>query len=69
MLQLFDDNNTEKIVCNPIQINDRGFNPLAILPYGLTTSQIKSSMQSSLDFIGFVNTQLNTQKSAGSKVS
>jgi hypothetical protein len=49
---------TEQLACVPGPLNPDGFNPNAILPYGLEISHIRSAMQEFLDFLEFVNTQL-----------
>jgi len=51
----------EKLACAPRPLLKNGFNPDYGLPYGLTTKHIKKSMQDFLDFLGFVNQQLNTR--------
>lgn len=51
--------NSEKNACNAVPIDPKGFNPDTKLPYGLTTKHIASSMQDFIDFLCFINSQLN----------
>jgi hypothetical protein len=53
--------NDEKLACIPHPLDSGGFNANCILPYGLTPEHIKKAMQDFLDFLGFVNQQLNTK--------
>jgi hypothetical protein len=52
----------EFAACSPAPLNRGGFNRGAALPCGLSASHIQESMAGFLDFIGFVNQQLNTRK-------
>ncbi|MBI1876662.1 MAG: hypothetical protein HYR94_00170 [Chloroflexi bacterium] len=52
---------TEQEACYPGPIADSGFNPVAVLPYGLHIEHIRSAMTDFLDFLGFVNSQLHTK--------
>lgn len=52
----------ESAACTPRPLYAKGFNSKAVLPYGLTAKHVRSAMQSFLDFIGFVNTQLHTKR-------
>lgn len=52
---------TELQACTPLPLNPNGFNTNATLPYGLTTEHIRLAMDSFLDFLGFLNVQLNTK--------
>ncbi len=54
--------NKELAACLPIALNAKAFNPAAKIPYGVTTNHIRRSMQAFLDFLGFINTQLNTKQ-------
>lgn len=46
----------------PLEIvQDRHFNPNAQLPYGLEVEHVKEAMNSFLDFLGFINDQLQTK--------
>lgn len=51
----------EKLACVPHPLTKDGFNSDCDLPYGLTANHIMKSMQDFLDFLGFVNQQLNTK--------
>jgi hypothetical protein len=53
--------NNEKLACIPHPLDSVGFNANCILSYGLTPEHIKKAMQDFLDFLGFVNQQLNTK--------
>ena len=48
----------EKRASTPLDLNPKGFNTSAQLPYGLTPQHIKRAMQDLLDFLGFINGQL-----------
>jgi hypothetical protein len=56
------DNYTELAACKPMLLNPNGFNPDVKLPYDLTSEHIKIAMQDFLEFLGFINVQLNTKK-------
>ncbi len=43
------------------EVDAKHFNQAAQLPYGLTVDHVRSSMNSFLDFIGFINDQLATR--------
>lgn len=51
----------ELAACVPRPLRLDGFNPKAVIPYGLTVEHIARAMQDWLDFIGFVNGQLRTR--------
>ncbi len=48
----------------PRSLNPQGFNPNAQLPYGLQLEHLASSMQSFLDFLKFINQELNRREIA-----
>lgn len=50
---------TEIQSCTPHSLRLNGFNPQAALPYGLETFHLQQAMQDFLDFLGFINSQLN----------
>ncbi|HEY3413273.1 MAG TPA: hypothetical protein VGM51_09495 [Armatimonadota bacterium] len=50
----------ELAACTPDQIDPNGFNPHAVLPYGLTTNHVASSLCAFTDFLGYINKTLNT---------
>ena len=52
----------EVAACTPVPLNPDGFNPDADIPFGVTTDHIRQAMQDYLDFIGFLNGQLNTKE-------
>lgn len=54
----------EVAACIPHPIHPEGFNPAAVIPYGLSTEHILLGMQEFQDFLGFVNIQLNTKSIA-----
>lgn len=51
----------ERDACKPIQLNPEGFNFAAVLPFGCTPDQIRAVMEEFLDFLSFVNLQLNAK--------
>ena len=51
----------ELSACRPTPIDRKGFNPKAVIPYGLTTEHIYAAMKEFVGFIGFINQQLNTR--------
>lgn len=51
----------EAKACHPVPLDPSGFNPKTIIPYGLEAKHIRQAMQDFLDFLGFVNQQLNTK--------
>jgi len=55
------DNTAEANACTPEPLNPDGFNPNAVIPYGVTTDHFRSAMQDYLDFLGFINNQLRTK--------
>ncbi len=55
-------NTDEKLACIPRSLNLNGFDPNCTLPYGLKSDHIRRAMQDFLDFLGFVNQQLNTKE-------
>ncbi|MEW6287287.1 MAG: hypothetical protein AB1509_13775 [Chloroflexota bacterium] len=52
----------EKLACTPRPLNQNGFNPECTLPYGLKLEHVQNAMQDFLDFLGFINQQLNTKE-------
>jgi hypothetical protein len=51
----------DKIACIPEALDSANFNPRTILPYGLKPDHIQAAMQEFIDFLQFVNTQLNSK--------
>ena len=52
----------ETIACTPIPVRADGFNPSAIIPYGLKSQHIRKAMEDFIDFLGFINGQLHTKR-------
>lgn len=55
---------TEFESCAPVQLRSAGFNPAAVLPYGLDITHVESALNEFLDFLGFINNQLHTRQIA-----
>jgi hypothetical protein len=51
----------ELAACTPNSLNPDGFNSRARLPYGLKVDHVKTAMEEFIDFLGFINQQLNTR--------
>ncbi len=51
----------EKSACTPIPVNREKFNPSAVIPYGCTVEHICQAMREFVDFLGFINAQLNSR--------
>lgn len=49
----------EKLACVPRPLKQSRFNPQSMLPYGLQVGHVQHAMQDFLDFLGFINQQLN----------
>lgn len=49
----------ELAACQPEEALAEYFNPNAEIPYGLTVDHVRAAMNDFLDFLGFMNTQLN----------
>ena len=52
----------EVAACRPVPLSVNGFNTKAQIPYGVKPVHIKKAMEEFLDFLGFINAQLNTKK-------
>ncbi len=52
---------SETDACTPLPLNLKAFNSKTELPYGLKTSHIRRAMGDFVDFLGFVNTRLDTR--------
>jgi len=52
----------ELSACSPKPLHDNGFNPACKIPFGCSVGHVRKAMQEFLDFLGFVNTQLNSRK-------
>jgi len=51
----------EETACTPIPLKRDGFNPRAVIPYGLSIEAIYQAMVEFTNFLGFINTQLNSK--------
>jgi len=51
----------ELSACEALPVEEDGLNPDVILPYSLTSEQVLKAMISFVDFLTFVNTQLNSK--------
>ena len=51
----------ELAACTPAPIRRDGFNPAATIPYGCTVDHLRKTMEEFVDFLGFINRQLNTK--------
>ena len=54
----------EKAACVPVPVRETKFNKKAIIPHGCTIEHIHSAMKEFVDFIGFINAQLNSKNVA-----
>jgi hypothetical protein len=54
----------EFLACTPLPVNPKAFNPTAELPYGLSTINIRKSMEGFIEFLGFLNSQLHSRQLA-----
>jgi hypothetical protein len=52
----------EVAACTPIPLSDSGFNESAKIPLGVDVGHIRHAMQDFIDFLGFINAQLNTKR-------
>jgi hypothetical protein len=52
----------ELLACTPVPVVTTGFNPSAILPFGLTTAHLASAMTDFLAFLKHINTRLHDEK-------
>jgi len=57
---------SEVAACTPIAVDKKAFNSKAKLPYGLKTDHVREAMMDFVNFLGFVNAQLNTKAIQGS---
>jgi hypothetical protein len=49
----------EKAACTPIPVHREYFNDKAVIPYGCTVGHVYQAMTEFVNFIGFINVQLN----------
>lgn len=52
----------ELTACTPRPLNPDGFNTNAKIPYGCSIAHIQQSMQDFIEFLSFINNQLNTRQ-------
>jgi len=52
-------NDLERDACELKPLSEDGFNPNAVIPYGCTVEHIRTTMNDFLNFLGFINLQLN----------
>lgn len=52
---------TKAQTCNLNPLDISKFNRACLFPFGLTVLHIKDSMMNFINFLGFVNTQLNSK--------
>jgi hypothetical protein len=59
-------NNTllERQACKPVRVRTEDFNHDAVIPFGCTITHLESAMNDFVDFIAFINTQLNKRQLA-----
>lgn len=51
----------ERQACTPVPLSLAGFNPRCVLPHGLETGHVRGAMEAFLEFLGFINEQLNSR--------
>lgn len=51
----------EQAACVPTPVDPDRFNPHAVLPFGLTIDHVRLAMNDFVNFIGFINQQLNSK--------
>jgi hypothetical protein len=51
----------ERAACIPLPLDPDGFNPKAKIPRGCTSKHIRAAMQEFVDFLGFINVQMQTR--------
>ncbi len=52
----------ERTASTPVALNPQGFNEKVVLPHGLTTTHVQKAMADFLDFLGFLDQQLNSRR-------
>jgi hypothetical protein len=52
----------EILACSPAPLKAKEFNRQAVIPYGCKVEHIERAMSDFLEFLGFINLQLNTKK-------
>ena len=53
---------TEKIACTPLPLDPAGFNSRAVIPFDCSIKHVQASMQEFVDFLGFINVQMNARQ-------
>jgi hypothetical protein len=56
------DDDLEIAACTPLPITLGAFNPQYEIPYGCTVEHIQQAMEEFLDFLGYINKQLNERQ-------
>ncbi len=56
------DDKLERVACTPVPVSADNFNTKAILPYGLALAHVYLAMNEFVDFLGFINQQLNSKR-------
>ena len=51
----------ERVACSPSRVELKHFNPKARIPYGVTIEHVRSAMNEFVDFLSFLNSQLNSK--------
>lgn len=52
----------ELIACSPKPVVASYFNPKCVLPYGLTTHDVRQAMEEFIELLGFINTRLHEKQ-------
>ena len=52
----------ERLACNPLPLDPKGFNTKSVIPYGCKIKHIRKAMEDFLNFLGFINQQLYTKQ-------
>ncbi|MBW7904876.1 MAG: hypothetical protein H3C42_04820 [Phycisphaerae bacterium] len=55
------ESDAELAACRPARLDTGRFNATAVIPYGCRVAHICAAMNDFLDFLGFINQQLNTK--------
>lgn len=53
---------TEKTACTPLPLDPAGFNSRAVIPFGCSIKHVQAAMQEFIDFLGFIDAQMNTRQ-------
>lgn len=52
----------ERAASVPVPVSPTGFNPSAVLPYGVTTDHVRRAMEKFVEFLGFINAQMSSHE-------